>query len=345
MMSLNSFIISELKENISYELMDINEVGGLYDGQVELATLIANDIEEKSKTEKSNSIELSYDGNELKMSNIFFNELKVYVNFSNRNMLMYAVSSINDIENNKLNYDSASNKLKHIEMTINLFRNIDISNWHRLRSKICHELNHCYTFYEIISDDAKHINDIDIPNEYSSALHKWKNNVYDKMIDGMKTSHNDELSVAKRITSLLIYSLTTFERNAFLSEIDSYLFNNKGKRMKDIKSIENVLKDCNEYNLYKYENVRILNEIYNNWSNEQKDVFRNTYNDIYNTNKSFNKIIYLLNKKNEYTIKKLEKNIELIILNYKDLDFESGNFINFPINYNGSIISEYIQWF
>ena len=47
MMSLNSFIISELKENISYELMDINEVGGLYDGQVELATLIANDIEEK----------------------------------------------------------------------------------------------------------------------------------------------------------------------------------------------------------------------------------------------------------------------------------------------------------
>ena len=65
---------------------------------------------------------------------------------------------------------------------------------------------------------------------------------------------------------------------------------------------------------------------------------KETYNKIYDTNKSINKILKVLKKKNEDTIKKLNSNIKELVEKYKDIPmyttsypFESEISFNDPI--------------
>ena len=120
-------------------------------------------------------------------------------------------------------------------------------------------------------------------------------------------------------------------------EISSYLFDRRGA-MKDVRSIEDLLNKCNQYNIYTKEFDIIYDRIINEWNDEQKNILKETYNNIYDTNKSINKILKILKKKNEDTIKKLNSNIKELVEKYKDIPmyttsypFESEISFNNPI--------------
>lgn len=79
--------------------------------------------------------------------------------------------------------------------------------------------------------------------EYSSILHEWANSKIREHI-----YLKDYSDYYKTVSHLLIYSLTRFERNAFLCEILSYLFDNRTQLK--THSYKDILKNCSQYNLY-----------------------------------------------------------------------------------------------
>lgn len=86
--------------------------------------------------------------------------------------------------------------------------------------------------------------------------------------------------------------------------------------------------------------------ISNKWNKEQQDILKNIYNRIYNTNLSFKRIVYLLKEKNIKTIEKLNKNIKIIVGEYKAIP---GN-IKEPVyegylSYFRTPTNKYIEWF
>lgn len=123
---------------------------------------------------------------------------------------------------------------------------------------------------------------------------------------------------------MLIYSLTRFERNAFLCEILSYLFDNRSKLKTD--SYKDILNNCSQYSLYTKEFDIIYNKIKNEWTDEQKEELKNTYNYIYNRNYSINKILKILCTKNKKTINKIDKNILKQIGTFKEIPEDIKNY-------------------
>ena len=61
---------------------------------------------------------------------------------------------------------------------------------------------------------------------------------------------------------------------------------------------------CNQYNIYNVENFKILDIISNEWTEDQQNTLKDTYNSIYNTNLSFKRIVYLL-KENSNAIMRI----------------------------------------
>ena len=101
-------------------------------------------------------------------------------------------------------------------------------------------------YQDIIHDDFyEHSENISVPEEYHNRLHEWADKIYDKIL---KTTGS--FIDVKMICGNLLYSLTTYERNAFLCEINMYLFDNKDK-INNKEDLDEVMKDCNQYNIYK----------------------------------------------------------------------------------------------
>ena len=348
MKTIKEFILEKFKLDLSYNYREINENGGLYDGQLEFASFLCDDFETRLKTIRKNILEIEYNGSELKFNNIFFDTLKITYHIENYRKTIFGESDFLYYESNKednkflkFNYNNDTKKLKLIKIDIYITNKINNEIYDNLRGRICHELNHCYTYYEIISDDLKEDNDVNIvPNEYNSILHKWSNKSYNKIIKDI----NNKNDIAKRWSSLLIYSLTRYERNAFLAEIDSYLFSRRGKQLKQLDSFEIELSKCPQYNIYVDETYKVLYDIKNKWNNEQKQILVDLYNDIYQTNKDFKKIIYILKSKNDYTIKKLNKNIKTLTLEYKDIKENSVAFEG-NLSFYNNLLNDYIEWF
>ena len=193
----------------------------------------------------------------------------------------------------------------------------------------------------IIKDDIKEDenNQINIHKEYDNILHKWFDDAYSKIIKDIENPNE----IAKKWSSLLIYTLTRYERNAFLDEIDSYIFTN-GTKLKNLDNLEDILRKCNQYNIYKDENFKVIDIIKNEWTNKQQQILVDLYNDVYKTNKSFKRIIYLLNEKNKQTLNKLNKNIKKLSIEYKDLKENKVNFED-TLSYFKSPMTDYLEWF
>ena len=348
MKNITEYIIDQIKEEISYKYKEINESGGLYKGQIELATFLTDNFFNNIKDNITNGeIIKNFSFDELKFENIFFDSLKIVYhidvkrkNISGESSFLYYDNNTNDDKYLKFNYNINTKRLKLI--IIDIYTQIKGNNlWDYLRGRICHELNHCYTYYDIISDDLKENEngDIKIPDEYNSILHKWKDESYDKIIKNI----NNEYDIAKKWSLLLIYSLTRYERNAFLAEIDSYLFGH-GSKLKHIDNIDNILSNCKQYNIYKDETFKVINIIKNDWSDNQKQILVDLYNTVYNTNKSFKRIIYLLKSKNEQTIDKLNKNIKSLVNEYDIMKEGKVNFEGY-LSYFKTPMTDYLEWF
>lgn len=345
MKTIKNYIEDKLHEDLSYIYQDINESGGLYNGQIELVSFLCDEFSKYIKTHKDNEFVLSY--NKLKdFNNIFFNELhiKYYIDPYRSNIIGESTFfNTKDKSNIDYNYDKTTNKLNIININIYISDNLNSILLDQLRGRLCHELNHCYTYYQIITDDIKEDTyNIKVPQDYKNILFEWYDKSYIKIIEHIK----DHKNIAKRWSSLLIYTLTRYERNAFLAEIDTYLFDRRGNKLKTINNVEYELSKCNQYNIYNVENFKVLDIIKNDWTKEQQDSLKDIYNDIYNTNLTFNRILYLLKEKNIKTINKLNKNIKILIREYKSIPenlkdpvYEGYlSFFNNPMD-------NYIEWF
>lgn len=300
------------------KLKDYIYESGLYNGQLELSNYIIQRIKNKY-----GKFTLKLDYNELKnFNNIFFNELIIDFNL---NETIYSVdgtssNNINTTKDNfeeRYNYDRSTDRLK----TINISISSNIKMTTEIKMRLCHELNHLYVYWNIIRDDFKepHNNNY---KKYSNILHEWVKNTYSKITEHIYLKNYSDYY--KTVSHLIIYSLTRFERNAFLCEILSYLFDNRTKLK--THSYKDILKNCSQYNLYNEEFNIIYNKIKYEWTDEQKEELKNTYNYIYNRNYSINKILKILYTKNKKTINKIDKNILKQIGTFKSIPEDIKNY-------------------
>ena len=349
MKPIKDFINDNLKEDLFYNLREINEAGGLYIGQIELASFLTDEFEKEIKNSKNKEIKKEYFFNELSFKNIFFDKLSIIYHIETyrkdirgESNFLYYDNTEKDDKFLKFNFNIKTKRLKLISIDIYLSDVFTNETYDKLRGKIVHEFNHAHTYYDIIIDDLKEDNgNIIVPDEYNSILHKWKDESYIKIIKDIDNKNE----IAKRWSSLLIYSLTRYERNAFLAEIDSYLFSKHGDKLKSVESIENELSKCNQYNIYKNETFEVLDIIKNQWNDEQKKVLSDLYNKVYNTDKSFKKIMYILKSKNKYTINKLDKNIKTLTLEYKDIKENTQVPFEGSLSFFNNPMDKYIEWF
>lgn len=311
MKTVQEYLKDQLYQDLSYTYNNIDEAGGLYDGQVELATYIVNNI--------IDSLDSKYKFNDLKFNNVYFNSLIVNVHYFDANIRNIRINASIDFLSSsnrwddfkKYNFDKETNKLDIITIDLNCPKQVD-KYFDNVRSRISHELNHGYTYWQILKDDFGETNIV--PKEYHNRLHEWPDKVYDKITDKLNNPINNE---AEQICYNLIYTLTRYERNAFLSEIITYLYDTEGS-FKSLTNIDKALNKSQQYKLYVDEGPTIIDIIKKYWTEDRKKVLSDTYNTIYNTKYSSNKVIKLLEFKIEETIKKINKNIDILCRKYKD---------------------------
>lgn len=311
MKTIQEYLKEQLYQDLSYTYSNIDESGGLYDGQLELATYIVNNI--------IDSLDSKYEFNELKFNNVYFNSLIVNVSYFDaaiHNINITAsidfLSSTNRWDDfKKYNFDKETNKLDIITIELKCPKQV-YKYFDTIRARISHELNHGYTYWQILKDDFNETNIV--PDEYHNRLHEWADKVYSKITDKLNNPTNND---AEQICYNLIYTLTRYERNAFLSEIVTYLYDNKGA-FKSLENINNELNKSHQYKLYVDEGPAIIDIIKKYWDDNKKKILSDTYNKIYNTKYSVNKVIKLLEFKIEDTIKKLNKNIDTLCKKYKN---------------------------
>lgn len=335
MKTIQEYLKDQLYQDLSYTYNNIDESGGLYDGQVELATYIVNSIID-SLDSKYEFNEQKF--NELKFNNVYFNNLIINVHYFNADIRSINIKATIDFLSSsnrwddfkKYNFDKETNKLDIVTIDLNCPKQVD-KYFDAIRARISHELNHGYTYWQILKDDFSEMNIV--PKEYHNRLHDWVDKIYNKITKNINNPTNNE---AEQICYNLIYTLTRYERNAFLSEMVTYLYDNKGV-FKSLKNINKELNKSRQYKLYVDEGPTIIDIIKKYWTEDKKKILSDTYNTIYNTKYSSNKVIKLLEFKIEETIKKINKNIEVLCRKYKNSNInENMSYLYFENN---------IEWF
>ena len=338
MKDLLDYIQESLYQDLCYTYNVIDESGGLYDGQIDLAAKITNDIVNHNDNIMNHNCKqdftLTYAN--VGLNNEYFNKLIVDVNLWRKTSVNASIDLYGNLESDdpykKYNYDKSSDKLDIVTITISC--NYDTSIYSDvIMSRISHELNHGYVYWQTIKDDFKE-NDKTVPEEIHSKLHEWSNTIYKKIASNIINPTNDE---ASQIAYNLIYTLTRYERNAFLTEIVTYLYDNNGK-LKDIDNAKQLLSKSSQYRLYAEEGPEIIDIMKNEWDDKRQDTLRNAYNTIYNTNYTTSKVLKIIEHKLEETIKKINHNITTICRKLKDgYDIEE--------NLHYMYLPNKIQWF
>ena len=262
MKDLLDYIQESLYQDLCYTYNVIDESGGLYDGQIDLAAKITNDIVNNNGKQ---DFTLTYAN--VGLNNEYFNKLIVDVNLWRKTSVNASIDLYGNLESDdpykKYNYDKSSDKLDIVTITISC--NYDTSIYSDvIMSRISHELNHGYVYWQTIKDDFKE-NDKTVPEEIHSKLHEWSNTIYKKIASNIINPTNDE---ASQIAYNLIYTLTRYERNAFLAEIVTYLYDNNGK-LKDIDNAKQLLSKSSQYRLYAEEGPEIIDIMKNEWDDKR----------------------------------------------------------------------------
>ena len=369
MKRFSDYIKEQLYNNLCDEYGYIDEGGGIYDGQLELAEYITNLLYDNSDKKKI----IVYGKDLTDIQNIFFNELIIDITHNNK-ILHSSCDPITNIysdndsdEYEKYNYDKDNDKLITVKISIicNISNNHDI--WKAIRGRFSHELNHMYTYWDMIRDDFMNDTLFDKKKDkfidtYHNALHEFNDKCYSRMAEiigdmgkfFIMKYPNVLLTYEQKkkiyISYMLLYSLTRFERNAFLSEICSYLINN-AKKMSSPNNIINELKKCHQYNLYINETPQVLDDIKNDWIDSDKQFLIDAYEYVYGRKKTINKILKLLNFKLIKTIEKLNDNITYLSKKYHNQYIEESKSkfkTVYPIIINGSFYTmpdDDINWF
>lgn len=281
---LTHIAIDYILESHQYELF---EKYGIYDGCQELV----NHIIKKAKSKFKQGyilIKLDILGKDLNnFNNIFFEKLLLNIKISNN------VSNggyISD-KNNKLN---KNNKFDDIEIRYDINKNKFESD---LRSLLYHELTHIYQNYCMLLTNK-------------SFYDLLNNQHYDNFIKGKMSYDN-----IKQILSDVLYHINKTEQNAYISELQAELENNKDI-INGPQEALNIIK-----NSVSYKNIMQAKEILygltdNSYSEDIQNKIYDVYRELNECDWTNNKIKKkLINQIDKYILK-VEKIIPKMCLNF-----------------------------
>lgn len=371
MKHLRDYIKEQLHTYLCNDYKYIDEGGGIYDGQIELSQFIVKKIYDTYYEKNNNNFEFEITYNDVKnIKNVCFNTLVISIREGDpskikANTELYQKTIEDDSEYLKYNYDQKTHRLDFIKITIlcNLYNN-DQTDERLLKSRISHELNHAYTYWNIVNDDFNNdqlYNTIlkSFHNKYHNILHKYADECYNKITEIFGNDKSLLSKYSKHLTFnqiqkihkiyMLLYILTRYECNAFLAEIITYISDNDSK-LSNPNNVENKLIRCPQYTLYTVETPNLINEIENEWSEYEQRFLTNAYEYVYGRKLTPNRIIKIIRNKIRIIIDKLNKNISYLSNKYYNESFNKGSFIvdkNIPANisFNNIHINIEIDWF
>ena len=228
MKSLKEYINENLHHDLSIIYMNIDESGGLYDGEIQLASFIAdNIIETYNNNRRKFDYELQYDADDLmNFENIFFNNIIINVKRSIRGQMISTIDlydtknsdekcntkNMDDMKrffHKKYNYLIDEKRLDKILITISC--NIN-SKYEDITGRIAHELNHAYTYWDMLTDDLsqeKISKETFVPEKYHNALHIFSNNIYNKITSGLKIKDINDYDTYRNASYILYREVDT----------------------------------------------------------------------------------------------------------------------------------------
>lgn len=285
------------------------EKHGIYNGLMEFVVAISQQLAEDIKDNEGVKYELSKEdlideeGKEF-FQNIFFKKIIIDSSISNLNTAYIP---------NKSKYEEESKLLDVVYIKINT---IEENTYDKLVRSLAHELTHAYENYKRLLNKKDSLKELsDKGTQYYKAIQ------YDN--DG---SLNDTV---KRIQ----YLLTSFERNAFLTEIHTSLLGKK------IRTYKDAIEEFKKSDIWKQ--YSILKSMTDNKNVNWQDLC-DTYNEEFDTSYSLNKFKKWLTNSIQKAYQKMMKLIPKVYFDYyeeqKKKEIKEGNVI--PDLYKGKIILE-----
>lgn len=181
MKNIKRYLQDSLLEDLSFLYNDVNENGGLYEGQTKLAGWLTDEI---INLKKSSKLEFEYD--ELKdiAKNIICNKLILNIVLTT-NIDISADFKIQENPNSKdiyirYNWDNKNKRINSILINVYCPKDNIEKYQNNIKGRISHELNHIWTYWNILRDDFNESDEI--PKDYDNKLHKWNKDIYTNII-------------------------------------------------------------------------------------------------------------------------------------------------------------------
>lgn len=320
--SLDLHLYSEfvLNESFKTSYFHIIEKYGAYIGQKELIIDLAREIwpcienKDPEDTFVLNKEDLK------EYNNIFFNELRIILDnkrtaFINHKSKFIETDKVFDVVEIEINYN-------------------DVTSYNELCSSIMHEILHAF-------------------NEYQTYYKTGKRGLLDLTKSGTpysKTHLTDNIQSIDNICKTILHDIRKFEQNAYLSELAVEL-ENKNFDITKYKTTPEVIKAAKkifeessvvkQYTTLKYILVRT-----NSSTPEVKTSFAKVYNDINNTDFSFDKIYKKLSNAINSIINRIESKISKLIYQYYEEQLNSQLNETYQLSHDRKFInriSEYLE--
>lgn len=307
-----------LNESIKYSYFNIFEKNGSYIGQKKLLIDLSKELYNIIRNhEPENTIQL--DKKDLdNYSNVFFKSLIIYLT-------------------NKTGYVSNESTYLHNDKLLNkVVIDIDTSEYFEytdILKCLMHEMLHAYNNFKSYLTNSK-FNLTDLTN---------KNSSYYKTIFGGSISVED---ICKRILN----NIRQWEQNAYISELSVELENNKfdinkyKTSQEAYKAAYEIFKNSDTWMQYStlWNYLMLLNSQNKNSADILK--FQTTYNQINNSNLTFNQIYKKLDGLFNKILKKIESIVPKIFYDYYQQELENSLDESFVSGRQNNSLIKFIQY-
>lgn len=307
-----------LNESFRHSYFEIFERNGSYIGQKELLIDLSKEVYNIIRNhEPKNTIQL--DKKDLdNYSNIFFNSLVIYLT----NKTGYVSNESTYLDNDKL-----LNKVVIYIDTAEYFEYTEILKC------LMHEMLHAYNNYKSYLTNAK-FNLTDLTNKNSSY--------YKTIFAGSASIEN----ICKRILN----NIRQWEQNAYISELSVELEKNKfdinkyNTTQEAYKAAYEIFKNSDTWTQYSslWAYLMELNNQNKNSSDRLK--FQTTYNQINDSNLTFNQIYKKLDGLFNKILKKIESKVPKIFYDYYQQELEKSLDESFISGRQNNALIKFIQY-
>ena len=283
---------------------------GIYNGCEDLVNFIIKKIKSKYNHKEGTYI-IEIKNNQLTFNNVFFKILNLHIEFKK-----------NITTNGEYNLNSKFDKDSLLINNVKIQLNLNVLNWEKdIRQILYHELIHAWDDYNSYLQNKGGLLNIIKPS-------------YNNYIKGKLSTDN-----IKQILSDILYHLDDIEKNSYIAELRG-----------DLESYKETIHGPQEaYNIIKnsvaYKNIMTSKDIIdglknNEYNNEIKQKIYSAYKELNNVDWTDNKIMKKLIYQIESYIKKMNKIIPKMCL-----DFLNNNKIEIKENHRNLIkpLKEYIE--